>query len=512
MSPVVSPFLRIIALLAFLMSAAFGQVVINEIYYDPPDNTKLTEFVELHNSGATPVSVAGWRLEDGVAFTFPGGATIPAGGYYVVAQSAVQFQAQFAFAPGGVFTGALSSDGERLQLRNASGVLVDEVSYGVGFPWPTSAKGAGASMELIQPSLDNDLGGSWRSSGSPDNPAPVITYVAPSDAAWRYRKGTSEASSPRDAWRQLGFTEDASWLTGKTSVGYGDADDNTVLGDMQNGYWSLFFRHTFTVTAGQIPAALLLRVKVDDGCVVWINGQWVASFHTDTNDPLYDTPAQNHEGDVWEEKVLSNAASFLVAGANVITILASNSSFGSSDFTMDAELKSTDPAQNGGAPTPGAQNSVFATNAAPAVRQVQHLPEQPAANVAVTITAKVTDPDGIGSVTLQYQPVDAGNYIRKSDTAYEANWTGLPMLDGGVSGDVLAGDGIFTAVLPASLQTHRRLVRYRIVAADTLGKVRAFRTSTTSSRTSPISLTTARLHGPVATSRRAARRRLFPLR
>ena len=117
MSPVASPFLRVVALLALLMSAvsAFGQIVINEIYYDPPDNTKLTEFVELHNPGATAVSVAGWRLEDGVAFTFPGGATIPAGGYFVVAQNAAQFQAQFGFAPGGVFTGALSSDGERLQ-------------------------------------------------------------------------------------------------------------------------------------------------------------------------------------------------------------------------------------------------------------------------------------------------------------------------------------------------------------------------------------------------------------
>ena len=202
---------------------ALSQVVINEIFYDPPENTKLIEFVELHNPGAAAVNLAGWRLEDGVAFTFPAGATIPAGGYFVVAQDAPQFQAQFGFAAGGVFVGALSSDGERLQLRNSSGVLVDEVSYGVGFPWPTAAKGTGSSAELIHHSLDNDLGGSWRSSGLPDNPAPVTTYIAPTDPAWRYRKGTSEASAQREAWRQTGFAEDASWLTGKTSVGYGDA-------------------------------------------------------------------------------------------------------------------------------------------------------------------------------------------------------------------------------------------------------------------------------------------------
>ena len=138
---------RIIALATLLISTshALAQVVINEIFFDPPDNTKLVEFVELHNPGAAAVSLAGWRMEDGVAFTFPAGATIPAGGYFVVAQDAAQFQAQFGFAPGGVFVGALSSDGERLQLRNSSGVLVDEVTYGVGFPWPTAAKGTGSS-------------------------------------------------------------------------------------------------------------------------------------------------------------------------------------------------------------------------------------------------------------------------------------------------------------------------------------------------------------------------------
>ncbi len=449
LSPVFRRF-AVSALVAVSGSLCAQFVVINEIFYDPPDNTQPIEFVELHNPGAVAVNIGGWRLEDGVAFNVPAGTVIPAGGYFVIAENAVAFQTRFGFVPGGVFTGGLSSDGERLRLRNSVGTLVDEVTYGVGFPWPTAAKGAGASMELISPALDNDLGGSWRSSGTPDNPAPVTTYIAPTDPAWRYRKGVSEASSPRTAWRLTGFAEDASWLTGRTSVGYGDADDNTVLTDMQNSYWSVFFRHTFNVTAGQIPDALLLRVRVDDGCAVWLNGQWVASFHTTTDDPLFNTRAQNHEGDTWDEKVILNPSSFLVPGVNTIAILAANSSLGSSDFTLDAELKSTDPAQNGGSPTPGAQNSVFATNAAPSVRQVDHLPVQPAANVPVTITAKVTDPDGVASVTLEYQAIDPGAYIRKSDASYMTNWTYVPMTDDGTGGDAAAGDSIFTAVLPAT--------------------------------------------------------------
>ena len=93
-------------------------------------------------------------------------ASIAAGGYFVVAQQAGAFQAQFGLAPGAVYSGKLSSQGERICLLDSTSTLVDEVDYGVGFPWPTATKGQGSSMELIHPSLDNSLGGSWRASGT----------------------------------------------------------------------------------------------------------------------------------------------------------------------------------------------------------------------------------------------------------------------------------------------------------------------------------------------------------
>jgi hypothetical protein len=46
----------------------------------------------------------------------------------------------------------------------------------------------------------------------------------------------------------------------------------------------------------------------------------------------------------------------------------------------------------------------------------------------------------------------------------------MAMRDDGTAGDAVAGDAIFTAVLPASVQTHRRLVRYRINVTDIPGK------------------------------------------
>jgi hypothetical protein len=121
------------------------------------------------------------------------------------------------------------------------------------------------------------------------------------------------------------------------------------------------------------------------------------------------------------------------------------------------------------AATPGASNSVFAFNSAPQMRKVSHSPEAPSPGEDVTITMKVTDPDGITSVELEYQLVDPGDYIAITDERYDTSWTTLVMRDDGTGDDAVAGDDIFTAVLPGSLQLHRRLVRYRVTAVDTLG-------------------------------------------
>jgi hypothetical protein len=123
-----------------------------------------------------------------------------------------------------------------------------------------------------------------------------------------------------------------------------------------------------------------------------------------------------------------------------------------------------------GSPTPGGVNSVFAEDNPPQTRQVMHLPERPVSAAPVTITAKVSDPDGVASVTLHHRVVDPGSYVRLSDAAYETGWTDVPMVDDGTGGDLLANDSIFTAVLPAAMQRHRRLVRYRITVADSLGQ------------------------------------------
>jgi len=121
-------------------------------------------------------------------------------------------------------------------------------------------------------------------------------------------------------------------------------------------------------------------------------------------------------------------------------------------------------------PTPTAENSrVFADNIPPHIRQVKHSPKQPGSGDVVTITTKITDPDGVESATLLYQLVNPGDYFGPGQPRFYDTWTTVDMHDDGLNGDLIAGDGIYTVQLPGSLQAHRRLVRYRIGVTDSLG-------------------------------------------
>lgn len=444
-------------------------VVINEIHYDPAEKRAL-EFVELHNAGPGPVRLGGWTLEK---FRFPSNAVIAPGGFVVIAQDPLEFAREFDGRALGPLPGRLSNTGERLTLRNEAGETVDSVKYGVGFPWPTAANGAGPSLERVHPALPSDDPGSWRSAGYPPVPpaAAGTVFIPAGDPAWRWRRGTNEASHPVEAWRTDGFVEDRSWQTGRTSIGYEDGDDETVLTDMRGLYSSIFLRHAFVVGANaRLPAELLLRVRVDDGCVVWLNGREVGRLHVKPGPVRFDGVAENHEAtEEFERLTIGNAASWLVRGTNWLAVQAFNASKSSSDFTIDIELRTAEGAPGGRRPTPGATNSVMAARVPPSIVEVRHRPEQPKSGQPVVVTARVANADGVRAAWVRLQDVAPGAYVRRTDPAFRTNWTELPMRDDGRAGDVRAGDGVFTAEIPAAWQRHRHLVRYQVVARDGSG-------------------------------------------
>ncbi|HTG45210.1 MAG TPA: lamin tail domain-containing protein, partial [Verrucomicrobiae bacterium] len=443
----------------------FSDVVINEIHYDPPQKTELAEFVELYNSGDSPVSLNGWKLAGGVEFSFPAGSSIAAGGYFVIAENPAALLAKFGVAAAGPWQGLLSSTGESISLKDPSGSMVDQVNYQLGFPWPTVGDTAGYSIELVNPAFENDLGGSWRRSvrGSPSN---ISTTLIPQKSSWKFFKGTKEPSLPMAAWRELNFN-DSAWLTGSAPLGYdSNVPMGTAINDMAGNYTSLYFRKQFQVDDPAAIGSLALEALYDDGFQVWINGKRVLSASLPNREVAYNELATGAARESASYDPFIITSSFLRAGSNVIAVQLHNILLsGSSDCFLDLKLTAQAGPSNTG-PTPGMRNAVFETNLPPVIRQVNHTPEQPAGGEPVKITAKITDSDGVSSVQLLYQVVEPGNYIELNDPAYAANWITVPMNDSGAGGDMTANDSIYSATLPASLQVHRRLIRYRIQASD----------------------------------------------
>ena len=455
---------------------SFAQVVISEIHHTPDVKTEAVEFVELHNAGMNPVNLGGWSFTDGFNYTFPA-TNLPPGGYVVVAQNPAALFAKFGVGALGPFNtnglSQLSGDGEKLTLRDALGNVVDEVTYGLGFPWPTVGDPPGYSIELIHPALDNDLGGHWRVSIAGGSVQAQETTLIEANSTWSYLKGTQEASSPVHAWRLAGFNVSA-WPVDVAPVGYGSGGDpiRTRLDDMRGNYTTVYFRRTFVLNDPAAVTGLLLEAVYDDGFKVWINGTNVLNVNISAGEvPHTGTASSARESSAYELFTVSHPASFLKAGENVIAVQACNASLSnSSDFFFDLRLRAqTGPSGRG--PTPGRINAVFATNAPPTVRQVVPTPDQPRSGQPVVLSAKVTDQEGVASVVLHYQVVHPGAYIEFNDAAYTnaANWIEVPMNDAGLNGDPVAGDGTYACTLPASVQVHRRLVRYRITVTDVLG-------------------------------------------
>jgi CotH kinase protein/Lamin Tail Domain/Immunoglobulin domain/Bacterial TSP3 repeat len=471
-SPAVLSSCAVALLNATSVLPASAEMIINEIHYSPDVKTEQTEFLEFYNKNSNAVDLAGWSLTSGVAFTFPAGTSLAPHGYAVVAQDTNDFQIKFGFVPYGPWSGRLSNEGEEITLRDASGQVADRVDYQVGFPWPTVGDAPGYSIELIHPDLDNNLGGSWRASvaGSATG-ASGADLVLPA-STWKYFKGLSEASSPDPtSWRTIDF-DDTAWLAGEAPLYYEAGSGytgNTELTDMQNGYSSVFLRHAFQVADPSEFSQLQVDVRSDDGAIVWINGVEVERLGMAGGEIPYDGVALDANGEPkTSSAVVANPGSVLVAGKNVLAVHAFNQSLGgSSDFLIQVSLTGLSGGSSPGlGPTPGARNAVFALNSAPQIRQVEHAPKEPRSGDAVRITAKATDPDGVAGLTLEYQMVDPGSYIELTDAAYTNTWTILAMRDDGVNGDAVAGDDVYSVEMPAVLQTHRRLVRYRIRAAD----------------------------------------------
>jgi hypothetical protein len=165
------------------------------------------------------------------------------------------------------------------------------------------------------------------------------TLVSPG-SVWRYDDGGSDLGK---GWTAPGFN-DAGWASGSGELGYGDADETTVIGyggDPNNKFITTYFRHAFTVADPTIFDSLRLLLVVDDGVIVHLNGKEVFRWNLPHTAVDSSTPASsgvfNEDESMWRPTFIDPAA--LRSGTNVLAVEIHQAGPPSSDVSFDLELE-----------------------------------------------------------------------------------------------------------------------------------------------------------------------------
>ena len=115
--------LAVIVTLALVPGALSASVVINEIFYNAPEDREDVQWLELFNNSEKAAELAGWTIDDGKVFTFLASARIEPQSYLVVALNPEQFTKLYTNRALGPLKRPLKRSGERLSLKDTQGKL-----------------------------------------------------------------------------------------------------------------------------------------------------------------------------------------------------------------------------------------------------------------------------------------------------------------------------------------------------------------------------------------------------
>ncbi len=136
----------------------YAALQLTEVHYHPADIDGIDgdefEFIECTNTGTIPLQLDGVRITEGVEFTFRDNTTLLPGGVFLIVANPEQFTATY---PGvrvsGSYRGRLSNSGEALTFKHPAGFHVFSMVYKDSSPWPSTADGAGSSLQRVSLSI-----------------------------------------------------------------------------------------------------------------------------------------------------------------------------------------------------------------------------------------------------------------------------------------------------------------------------------------------------------------------
>ncbi len=433
-----------------------GDIVINELMYQPISGNDDDQYVELYNKGASAVDLGGWQFTAGIRFTFPSNTVLAPDGYLVVARNRANLFARYpnlnAANTVGDFGGALAGKGERVALArpdqlvstNSHGlretntvyIVEDEVTYRDGGRWGEWAHGGGSSLELIHPNSNHRLASNWA-----DSDETAKSYWTNLECTGVLDNGAGYNGGPVDLV-QVGLLGAGECLVDNVELRPGASGPNYVSNPtFESGL------------AGWTPQGDHIRSSLETSG--YFSGR---SLHLRASDTIW-TGANCVQGTV------TNTS--LAAGQTATLRLKARWLKGWPEILLRVhgnwiELTGALPVPpNLG--TPGQRNSCAVANAGPAIYEVQHSPPLPPANQPVVVTARFHDVNTF-KPTLRYR-VDTG--VNRNPT-----YTSVVMVDDGTGGDAVAGDGLFSATIPA--QPAGTVVAFLVQAQDALGATTVF--------------------------------------
>ncbi len=414
-------------------SIRVGDIVINEVMYDPISGNDDDQFIELYNQGTNTVNLAGWQFTSGVTFTFPN-VTISPNGYLVVARNMTNLFAKYPNLNSantvGNYSGKLAHSGELLALvmpqsLNGTGTILveqDEVTYGTGGRWGQWSAGGGSSLELIDPRANHRLAANWADSDETLKSAWTnIETTGVLDNGTNYESGILHA--------QIGMLDDGECLVDNLEVNL-STTNYVSNGTFESGTnnWSLqgAMCRSSLENSGYLSGHSL-HIRADDGVFTGDNSCQVSL---------------NPNGlTVGQTATLRFKARWLHGWPEALFRLNGNWLEAAGALPVPSNLGS-----------PGMGNSRHLNNAGPAIYNVTHTPSLPATGQPVVVTAQVHDPDAVANIILFYRLDPA--------TGYSA----VAMKDDGTGGDAIAKDGIFSATIPGQASNH--IAAFYISAVD----------------------------------------------
>jgi len=167
--------------------------------------------------------------------------------------------------------------------------------------------------------------------------------LIPFGSAWKYRDNGSNQGT---AWRATSFN-DATWASGPAELGYGDGDEATVVSygtSSSNKYITTYFRKTFTIANAALFQGYRIRLKRDDGAVVYANGTEVERMNMPLGTISYTTlaPSSISGTDESTARDIFLPPSQFQTGTNSIVVEIHQNAANSSDITFDLELTALD--------------------------------------------------------------------------------------------------------------------------------------------------------------------------